>query len=137
MSFPSPRNATHRPATHGGLQKGLRHGLNCPDLPEEYGGMGISYLTGAVIREELSRGDAAFPLRLCHSLGMKPSSSREPSTEAAGGGHSSFGRVFLLRATEPDRARTRACTTTAVKVGDEYVLNGRKCFITNRPTPIS
>lgn len=115
-------------------KKACDMGLNCPDLPEEYGGMGISYLTGAVIREELSRGDAGFSLTLgANSLGMKPvliagteAQKRRVANILLSGGFSSFAL------TEPDAGSdAAACTTTAVKAGDEYILNGRKCFITN------
>ncbi len=115
-------------------KKACDMGLNCPDIPVEYGGMGISYLTGAVIREELSRGDAGFALTMgTNSLGMKPvliagneEQKRRMADVLLSGGFSSFAL------TEPDAGSDAgACATTAVKVGDEYIINGRKCFITN------
>ena len=47
--------------------------LNCLDLPEEYGGPGISKVTACIVREELSWGDAGFALSVgANGLGMKP-----------------------------------------------------------------
>lgn len=108
--------------------------LNCLDLPEKYGGPGISKVTACVIREELSRGDAGFSLSVgANGLGMKPlliagtEKQRQHFAEIiTAGGFSAFAL------TEPDAGSDAgACRTTAQRVGDEYIINGHKCFITN------
>lgn len=109
-------------------------GINCLDMPAEYGGPGLSRVTSCVVREEMSRGDAGFALTIgANSLGMKPlllAGTQKQCQHFAdivnGGGFS----AFCL--TEPDAGSDAAATrTTARRVGDEYILNGRKCFITN------
>ena len=115
-------------------KKTVELGLNCLDLPEEYGGPGISHVTGSLLREEMSWGDAGYALSVgANSMGMKPlliAGTPEQCKHFADiivpGGFSAFAL------TEPDAGSdASAVKTTAVKVGDEYVLNGRKCFITN------
>ena len=115
-------------------QKTVEMGLNCLDLPAEFGGAGVDFFTTVLIREEISRGDAGFGSTLgANGLGFKPvaiAGSNEQKQHYADiimeGGFLSFG------ITEPGSGSDVAAnTTTAVKDGDEYVLNGRKCFITN------
>ena len=115
-------------------KKTVEMGINCLDMPAEYGGPGISRVTSMVAREELARGDAGFALSVgCNSLGMKPlliAGTEEQKKHFADivvpGGFAAFAL------TEPEAGSDAgACHTKAVKVGDEYVINGRKCFITN------
>ena len=55
------------------FQKAVTMGLTCLDLPEEWGGAGVDLLTTAIIREELSRGDAGFSSAVgACGLGFKP-----------------------------------------------------------------
>lgn len=122
-------------------------GILCPDIPEEFGGAGMDAMTCAIIREELMRGDAGFGLTLgTNGLGIKPvllagtpeqkqmvadiilsdKPGRDPRWPKKRFGFASFAL------TEPDAGSDAgACRTTAEKVGDEWILNGRKCFITN------
>ena len=54
-------------------KKACRMQLNCLDLPEKYGGTGVSKVTSCLIREELSWGDAGFSLSLgANGLGFTP-----------------------------------------------------------------
>lgn len=115
-------------------KKAVDMGLTCLDLPEEYGGAGLDMLTTCLVREELSRGDSGFSITVgSNSLGFKPVSiagndeqKRHFADIIARGGFCSFA------ITEPGSGSDAGHTaTTAVKVGDEYVINGRKCFITN------
>ena len=129
--------------------KAFEMGLICADLPAEYGGQGLSAVTGAWIREELMYGDAGFGLSCgTNNLGIKPvllfgteeqkkwavetlvsdKPGRDPRWPKKRSGFASFAL------TEPDAGSDAgACKTAAVKSADgsEYVLNGRKCFITN------
>jgi len=115
-------------------KKTVEMGLNCLDLPEEYGGAGMDFFTTVLIREELSRGDCGFASALgANGLGFKPilmaGSDKQKQHYAdviVNGGFLAFG------ITEPNAGSdVSSDKTKAVKDGDSYVLNGRKCFITN------
>ena len=118
------------------FKKAVTMGLTCLDLPEEWGGAGVDLLTTALIREELSRGDAGFSSAVgACGLGFKPinfagteEQKRKYADVVTGGG------LLALGLTEPNAGSDVANNkTTAVKKGDKYILNGRKCFITNAP----
>ena len=129
--------------------KAFEMGLICADLPAEYGGQGMSAVTGAWIREELMYGDAGFGLTCgTNNLGIKPVliagteeqkkwcvetlMSDRPGRDPRWPKKRSGFAAFAL--TEPDAGSDAgACRTTADKTpdGSEYILNGRKCFITN------
>lgn len=117
-------------------QKIVEMGVNSMFIPEEYGGMGLDTLTCCLIREELGKVDAGFTIGVgANGLAYTPVALA--GTEAqkklaadfiVNGG---FGAYCL---TEPAGGSDAAhALTTAVKVGDEWVINGRKCFITNGP----
>ena len=118
------------------FKKAVTMGLTCLDLPEEWGGAGVDLLTTALIREELSRGDAGFSSAVgACGLGFKPinfagteEQKRKYADVVTGGG------LLALGLTEPNAGSDVANNkTTAVRKGDKYILNGRKCFITNAP----
>lgn len=117
-------------------KKAADMGLTCLDLPAEWGGAGVDQFTTALIREELSYGDAGFSSTCgTNGLGFKPVNfagsdelKRMYADVCTGGGFLAFG------CTEPDAGSDVANNkTTAVKKHDKYILNGRKCFITNAP----
>ena len=109
-------------------------GYNGLEVPEEYGGPGLDRLTVAAIVEEFGRADAGFATTIIASnLALKAvlfGGNEEQKQHACDlmleGKHG----AFCL--TEPqagsDASNSKA---TAVRDGDEYILNGRKCFITN------
>lgn len=133
--------------------KAFEMGLVCADLPEEYGGLGVSNVTAAWIREELMYGDAGFGLSAgSNNLGIKPVllfgtpeqkeyavstlMSDIPGRDKRWPKKRSGFCSFAL--TEPEAGSDAgACKTTATRVLDdagnvkEYILNGTKCFITN------
>ena len=118
------------------FQKAVDMGLTCMDLPEEWGGAGIDLLTTALLREELSYGDAGLSSAIgANGLGFKPinfagtdAQKKKYAEVVTGGG------LLALGLTEPNAGSDVANNkTTAVKKGDKYILNGRKCFITNAP----
>jgi len=111
------------------------YGMN---IPEEWGGLGLDLVTQAVIIEEMSRAEAGFtfsfftagnnfPLILKTGLPDEEKqvwANRILSGDAKG--------CFAL--TEPDAGSDAAAMRcTAVKDGNEWVLNGTKCFISNAP----
>lgn len=117
-------------------KKAADMGLTCLDLPSEWGGAGVDQFTTALIREELSYGDAGFSSTCgTNGLGFKPVNfagsdelKKLYADVCVGGGFLAFG------CTEADAGSdVRNNKTTAEKKHDKYILNGRKCFITNAP----
>ena len=125
---------------HRGLPRELwlkmgREGFLCPWLPEEYGGLGLGYEYSVIMGEELVRGDAfgtGIPL---HSEVVSPYIYLYGSDEIKSKwlpkcrtGEA----VCAIGMTEPDAGSDfGAMKTTAVRNGDNYIVNGQKTFITN------
>ncbi len=116
------------------LQKAFEMGLHILEIPEEFGGSGLDFKTTAIVFEELAKVDAGFAISLVTTFVALRSVIYAGNDEqkkifadkiVPGG----FGAFCL---SEPnsgtDAASLRA---TAVRDGDEYVLNGTKCFVTN------
>ena len=109
-------------------------GYTSLEIPEEYGGPGLEHLTVAAIMEEFGKADAGFATTIAASnLALTPvllagteEQKQQCCDQILEGG---FGAFCL---TEPmagsDVTNTKA---TAVRDGDDFILNGRKCFITN------
>jgi alkylation response protein AidB-like acyl-CoA dehydrogenase len=104
-------------------------------VPEEYGGLGLDYTTFALIFEEISKGFMTLtgPLGTHHILTYvltqfgTEDQRREFLPDLAAGR-----RRGGLALTEPGGGSDVAnLETTAVKDGEEYVINGSKMFITN------
>jgi alkylation response protein AidB-like acyl-CoA dehydrogenase len=119
-----------------------RMGLFGLPFPEEYGGMGGDYFALCLALEELARVDSsvAITLEAGVSLGAMPifrfgteEQKREWLPRLCSG--EQLGAFGL---TEPECGSDAGGTrTTAVRDGDEWVINGTKCFITNSGTDIT
>ncbi|HJV44877.1 MAG TPA: acyl-CoA dehydrogenase family protein [Bacillota bacterium] len=104
-------------------------------IPDSYGGPGIDKISQALIIEELARGCggittsveanslASYPILVGADEGLKQKFLQRLT----------YGREFAAFAlTEPGAGSdVSGMSTTVKKVGDEYILNGEKCFITN------
>ncbi|CAB1082168.1 Butyryl-CoA dehydrogenase (EC [Olavius algarvensis Delta 1 endosymbiont] len=104
-------------------------------IPEEYGGLGLGYTERMIAVEEISRVSVATAMMLqVFALGIEPIVK--------------FGSEALKKKYLPGMASGEILSTTAVteatggsdptgirssykKDGDDFILNGRKCFITN------
>jgi alkylation response protein AidB-like acyl-CoA dehydrogenase len=106
-------------------------------IPEKYGGQGYGTLETVLIIEEFTRVDStlSYPLwaaetglELIHLFGTEEQKEKYLPPIAAGEG------VVSQAFTEPDHGSDLTLlSTTAVKDGDEYVINGVKTFITSAP----
>jgi len=107
------------------------------DKPEEYGGQGGDYYTSLVLAEELVHahsGGLAMGVAVQTDMAMPPIlkfGSEEQKQEWAV--PAIQGKAILcIGITEPDAGSDVAgIKTTAVRDGDDYVINGSKTFITN------
>ena len=104
-------------------------------IPEEYGGLGLGYTARMIALEEISRISVATTMMLqVFALGIEPIVK--------------FGSDELKKKYLPGLAKGERLATTAVteatggsdptgirtsykKDGDDFIVNGRKCFITN------
>jgi len=104
-------------------------------IPEEYGGRGMGVFELVLVVEELSRVDAGIALCLAGTaLGAYPillggnDEQKKRYLEPLAKGE----KVAAFALTEHEAGSDPiAMTTTAVKDGDSYIINGAKCFITN------
>jgi glutaryl-CoA dehydrogenase len=111
-------------------------GLFGPTTPQEYGGAGLNNVAYGLICQELERGDSGlrsfvsvqgslvmYPI---FAYGSEEQKRRWLPALASGKAIGCFGL------TEPDfGSNPGGMLTTAVKKGNEWVLNGRKMWITN------
>jgi len=104
-------------------------------VPEEYGGAGLGSLYGVICAEELGAADSGMASCMGGNiLGLMPfliGGSPELKGEllpkhTSGPNLASFGLTEAGAGSDVASMRT-----TAVREGDEYVLNGTKQFITN------
>ncbi|XP_069544831.1 medium-chain specific acyl-CoA dehydrogenase, mitochondrial [Brachyistius frenatus] len=117
------------------IKKAWELGLVNGHIPQEYGGMGLSSFDSCLITEELAYGCTGMQTAMeANSLGQMPVILAGSDTQK---------RKYLGRMTEEPLMCAYCVTepgagsdvaglaTRAVKVGDEYVVNGQKMWITN------
>jgi acyl-CoA dehydrogenase len=119
----------------GAWLKAGEAGLLCCNVPEEYGGLGGSFLHSAIVIEELARVGVTGPAFPLHSdivapylviYGDEPIKRRWLPRMASG---ESLGAIAM---TEPSGGSDlKSMRTTAVRDGGEFLINGQKVFITN------
>jgi acyl-CoA dehydrogenase len=118
------------------VQKMRELGLFGLSIPEEYGGLGLGTLGECIVYEELSKTNACFRTRIGTNNGIGSQGILIDGTEeqkrkylpkiASG----EWTACFAL--TEPEAGSDAANIKTRAELkGDHWVLNGRKCFITN------
>jgi alkylation response protein AidB-like acyl-CoA dehydrogenase len=104
-------------------------------IPEEYGGLGLGYLTRLIALEEIGRVSVATAMMLqVFALGIEPIVlfGTEEQKKRYLPGLATGERLATVAVTEPGGGSDPSCSRTAYfRDGDDYVLNGRKCFITN------
>lgn len=110
-------------------------GLLCSNAPVEYGGAGADYKYNAILTEELGRAGATGPGFAVHSdmaasyilnFGSEEQKTRWLPKMASGE------IIAALALTEPGAGSDlKAIKTSAVRDGDDYVINGQKVYISN------
>ena len=116
------------------VHKAMEIGLHTLDIPEEYGGAGLDFRTYVMVSEEMCRIDDAF-------TGLINAGSIACKVVALGGTEEQKkmfyqkvvdGAFVGMCITEPNAGSdVSSISTTATREGNEYVLNGSKCFVSN------
>jgi acyl-CoA dehydrogenase len=111
------------------------NGLLCATVPEAYGGAGADFLFSMVVMEELARVGAMGPGFSLHSDIVAPYLLHYGTEQQKQDWLPKMVRGEVIGAiamTEPSAGSdVQAIQTTAVRDGDDFVINGQKVFITN------
>ncbi|RMG61168.1 MAG: acyl-CoA dehydrogenase [Deltaproteobacteria bacterium] len=117
------------------FQKAFELGLMTEFIPEEYGGLGLGSLDTCIISEELAWGCSGISTSMAATgLALTPiliagTDEQKKKFVQPFAEELKFASFCL---TEPGAGSdASAIKTTAKREGDYYILNGRKCFITN------
>ncbi len=118
------------------IEKAIDYGLFSPNVPEEYGGPGMSLLEEVILAEELGWACTGIGTALgVNSLAATPIilyGNEEQKKKYLG--RMAEGALAAYALTEPDAGSdVAAIRTTAEKKGDVYILNGTKMWISNAP----
>lgn len=118
-------------------EKAGQAGLLAPNVPEEYGGMGADFRVNACIGEELSALGYTSPavgfsihsdISVPYIMKYGTKEQKDYYLPRCVSGET----VLAIAMTEPAAGSDlQGIKTTAVKDGDDYILNGSKVFITN------
>lgn len=110
-------------------------GFLCPQVEEQYGGFGADFRYAVVIGEEMERVGASLTGVGLHNDITVPYIETYGSEEQKRRwlpGCVSGEHITAIAMTEPGAGSDLAnLSTTAVRQGDHYVVNGQKTFITN------
>ncbi|MEM2585869.1 MAG: acyl-CoA dehydrogenase family protein [Archaeoglobaceae archaeon] len=117
------------------FRKAAKLGYIAPDLPEEYGGSNLDFLSCAIIAEELCRADSSIGSAIATAALGCPMIKYFGSDEQK---EKYLPRVTsgktpsAIAITEPDAGSdVAAIKTKAERVSDGWIINGTKTFITN------
>lgn len=102
-------------------------------IPEEYGGAGLGLLEASIILEEINRsgGNAAAGHAQMYTMGaLLRHGNEEQKQRYLPKIASGKLRLQAFGVTEPTAGSdTSSITTTAIRKGDRYIINGQKIFI--------
>lgn len=103
-------------------------------VPDKYGGSGMDYNSLAILCEELERGDTAFRTAVSVHIGLNSMTLMQWGTEKQKQKYlvpqAKGEKIGAFGLTEPGAGSdVAAIQTTAVRDGDDYVLNGQKTWI--------
>jgi acyl-CoA dehydrogenase len=129
------------------VEKGSRLGFRTLAVPKEYGGEGTDFVTQALVMAELARGDSAIAKSFSQNWKWSHLISQACNAEQK----ERFLRPFVADhrfllgkgITEPSAGSDNRLPPAddpkaglklrAERHGDEWILNGEKCFIANAP----
>jgi alkylation response protein AidB-like acyl-CoA dehydrogenase len=111
------------------------NGFLCSNAPEEYGGAGVDFKYNAIFTEELGRAGITGPGFGVHSdmaaayiLNFGSDEQKKQWLPKMASGEV----IAALGLTEPGAGSDlKAIRTTAIRDGDDYVINGQKVYISN------
>lgn len=110
-------------------------GLLCTTIPEEYGGVGVDFLYATVVQEQMSWHNYSGPGFAVHSDIVAPYLLHYGSEALKAEWLPRMARGHVIGAigmSEPSAGSdVKEMRTTAIRDGDDYVINGQKVFITN------
>src|SRR5262245_49400501 len=129
------------------VKKGSKLGFRTLAVPREYGGQGTDFVTQAVVMTELARGDSAISKtfsqnwKWSHLISaactdeqkerfLKPFVADDTFLLGKGISEPSAGSDNRLPPADDPKAGLKL---RAERHGDEWILNGEKCFIANAP----
>ena len=110
-------------------------------IPEKWGGLGFNHVTKSLILEEMSKVDAgfAFNFNACTMMTFEhiershiPDADKQAWADRLIAGES-LGAFCLTEPSAGSDAAAIRATATYDEAAKEWVINGRKCFITNAP----
>jgi len=119
-------------------KKAAKLGFTSMRIPEEYGGQGYGLLEDCIVVEEMCRVDPGIGAAISLGNLMVPDVLLKHGTEEQKEKYipplAKGDAIAAAAFTEPEHGSdiTRM-DTTAVKSGDEWIINGSKEFITNAP----
>ena len=108
------------------------------EVPEKYGGSGMDTLAYVLALEEISKADAAHGTIMsvnnslfCYGIlkfGTEPQKQKFLSEVASGSAIGAYSLTEPMSGSDSGAMRSRAA-----RVGDHYILNGRKSWVTSAP----
>ena len=119
------------------LPKACQAGLTSAGIPEEFGGGGLDPLTSAMVFEEMAWGCAGLATSIgANNLATAPiqiaGTQEQKEKWLPRLCHEKTAKLAAFALTEPGAGSdVSAISTNAKADGDNYILNGQKCFITN------
>lgn len=117
------------------MQRAFEQKIMNDSIPKHYGGSGYSNLESAIITEELGAACMGMGTSImANSLALAPIIlfGNDAQKEKYLRWHTREFRIAAFCLTEREAGSdASAAKTVAVREGDEYVINGSKCFTTN------